>query len=57
MEKSEGRRSVQKKEIQLEELVDWLVQSYKDEITSDEDNTKEPAANCIFKKKQKRLPL
>ena len=44
MEKSERKRSVEKREIQLEELVDWSVQSYKDDVTSDEDNTEEPVA-------------
>ena len=57
MEKSEGKRSVQKREIQLEEPVDWLVQSYKDEVTSDEDNVEEHVSRWILKKKQKRLPM
>ena len=57
MEKYERKRSVQEREIQLEELIDWSIQSYNDEITSDEDNTEEPMANWIFKKKHKRLPM
>ena len=57
MEKSEGKISVQKREIQLEELIDWSVQSYKDEFTSDEDNTEEPMARWIFKKKHKQLSM
>ena len=57
MEKNEGKRSIQKREIQLEEPVDWLVQSYKDDVTSDEDNIEEPMSKWIFKKKQKRLSM
>ena len=57
MEKNEGKRSVQKRGIQLEEPVDWSVQSYKDEVTSDEDNVEEIVARWIFKKKHKRLPM
>lgn len=57
MEKSERKRSVEKREIQLEELVDWSVQSYKDDVTSDEDNIEKPLARWIFKKKQKQLPM
>ena len=57
MEKNEGNRLAQKREIQLEEPVDWSVESYKDELTSDEDNAEEPVAGWIFKRKQRRLPM
>ena len=51
MKKNEGQRSDQKREIQPEEPIDWLVQSYKDEVKSDEDNSEEPVARWIFKHK------
>ena len=57
MEKIEGQRLAQKRDIQLEEPVDWSIQSYKDEVTIHEDNSEEPMARWIFKKKQKRLPM
>ena len=57
MDNNEGKRSIQKKEIHLEEPVDWSVQSYKDEIISDEYNAKELAGKWIFKKKEKWLPI
>jgi hypothetical protein len=56
MKKNEGRRLVQKRETQLEH-VDWSVQSYKYEVTSDEDNTEEPMSRWILKKNQKRLSM
>ena len=57
MEKEEGHRLFQKKEIKLKQPVDWSFQSYKDDISSDEDNTEEPMARWIVKKKKKWLRM
>ena len=57
MEKDKRQRHVQHKEFQFEEIVDWSSQSYKDDISSDKDNTEEPVARWIVKKKQKQLPM
>lgn len=50
MEKDKRQRQVQQKEFQLEEIVDWSFQSYKDDISSDKDNTDEPMARWIVKR-------
>ena len=39
----------------LKELSDWSFQSYKDDITSNGDNIKEPMASWNVRKKHKRL--
>lgn len=55
MEKDEGQTLAQQKIFQLKELNDWSFQSYKDDITRDEDNTEEPMARWIVKKKHEQL--
>jgi hypothetical protein len=50
MEKNEGKRLAQRREIQQENFIDWSIMSYEDKDTSDGDDTKEPAARWIYKK-------
>ena len=50
MEKSRGKRLAQRREIQLEEFIDWSILSYEDNVMSDEDGAMEPAARWIYKK-------
>ena len=57
MEKNEGKRLAQRREIQPEEFIDWSILSYEDKDTSDEDDVEEPAARWIYKEKQKWLPF
>ena len=51
MEKNEGKRLAQRREIQLEEFIDWSILSYEDKDTSDEDDVMEPTTRWIYKKK------
>ena len=57
MEKSEGKRLAQRREIQPEEFIDWSILSDEDKVTSDEDGVEEPTSRWIHKKKNKRLPI
>ena len=51
------RYKFNRKEYQPKELVDWSFQSYKYDISRDEDKTEEPIARWIVKKRQKWLPI
>lgn len=42
MEKNEGKRLAQRREIHPEEFIDWSILSYEDEVMSDEDDVEEP---------------
>ena len=57
MEKSRGKMLAQRREIQLEEFIDWWIFSYEDNVTSDEDGAKEPATRWIYKNKKRRLQI
>ena len=57
MEKNKGKRLAQRREIQPEDFIDWSILPYEDNVTSDEDGTKEPAARWTHKKKKKSLPI
>ena len=57
MEKSRGKRLAQRREIQIEEFIDWSIMSYENNVMSDEDGAKEPATRWIYKNKKKRLPI
>ena len=57
MEKNEGKRLAQRRDIQPEEFINWSILSYQDKDTNDEDDVEEPAAIWIYKKKGKQLPF
>ena len=57
MEKSRGKSLAQRREIQPEEFIDWSILSYEDNVTSDEDGSKDPTGRWIYKRKNKWLPI
>ena len=56
MEKDQTQKLVQYEELQPDECIDWSLQSYEYEVSSEEDAPKEPISRWIIEKKRKHLP-
>ena len=57
MEKNQNQKLVQYEELQPDEWIDWLVQSYEDDISNEEEyGPKEPVSKWIIGKKRKHPP-
>ena len=57
MEKDQTRKLVQYSELKPNECIDWLVKSYEDGVScEEEDGPKEPVAKWIIGKKSKHPP-
>ena len=53
MEKDKIQKLVQYEELQSNELIDWSLQSYEDEFSSEEDGPEESVTKWIIRKKRK----
>ena len=56
MEKDKMQKLVQYEELQPDECINWSLQSYEDDISSEEDGVEEPVSKWIIRKERKRSP-
>ena len=56
MEKKHIRKLGEHEELQFEQYIDWLIVSYGDDISSEEEGPIEPVAKWIIGRKTKHSP-
>ena len=56
MEKDKTHKLVQHEELQPDECINWSIQSFEDDFSSEEDGPEEPVARWIIRKKRKHPP-